>query len=160
MQDSIIVSIPHTGTNFIGQQLDISHRVHSHAPWDVLLREIGHKKIITPIRHPFNVWDSWCKRYASEPGFAYTTWGFAWKSMDILDHSFFVDFIDLEAKTDPRIDDWSDVIGSADREPWPIPPVLDIKRLWEMSFVNRHYVWTMEMEQTWTRRVHEFRREK
>lgn len=157
MTDRIIVSIPHTGTHFVSYRLGITDIVHSMAPWEFLLEQIEGKRIVSPLRHPMNVWKSWCKRYASSEGFAWQTWGFAWRTIEILDSMYEIDFIDLEERRDPRIEDWSPE-NMEHNFPNDIPQPIDFNKIFKMPFVARHYEWTDEMNVAWQTRVRKHRK--
>lgn len=139
MLDAIVVSIPHTGTRFLKERLGIEHHVHTHKSWEIICKEIAGKRLVSPLRHPLNVWKSWAKRHRVTR-FPYIGFAASWYLMHTLDMLYEIDFIDLEVKTDPRIKNWSRV-GDDDVEVTvedTLPPG-DFNQLYKLPFVQRFY---------------------
>jgi len=137
--NSIIVSIPHTGTRFLSQRLGVEECIHSHAAWDRLIKDIEGKKIYSPLRNPINVWRSWSRRTNPERGFPYITFSFAWYTMNILDQLYDVEFINLEAQDDSRITNWSPVGDDEKGTSYEAPMIDDFRKVFQLPFVKRHY---------------------
>jgi hypothetical protein len=136
--NSIIVTIPHTGTRFLQERLGIKQYVHTVINWPILCRRIENKKIISPLRPPIKVWKSWARRRnPKNEAFPYIEFTSAWYTMHALDLMYEVDFIDLEAKNDPRISDWTP-IGNEDYGPYELPEI-NLNPIYKLPFVTRFY---------------------
>jgi len=137
--ENIIVSIQHTGTQFLGKRLGTENMVHTDMPWDLVQRKLEGKKIYSPLRHPSKVWQSWANRFAPGPAFPHIAFAWQWYAMDIIDTLYDVDFINLETQDDPRIKDWSPVNHYGGKRHSFEPPPHDLKRLYRLPFVLRHF---------------------
>ena len=60
-----------------------------------------------------------------------------WFNMHLLDILFDVDFINLEAKNDPRITNWKP-IGNDDYGPYERGEI-DLRPIYKLPFVKRHF---------------------
>ena len=140
--EQIIISIPHTGTRFLQERLGIEAQAHhTTGNWTSLRRRVEGKQIISPLRAPPDVWKSWARRHefkshSGEP-FPYARFFSAWYVMHTLDMLFYVDFICVDKREDPRIKDW-ERIGHHDTGCEGLP-VIDLRPLYFLPFVKKHY---------------------
>jgi hypothetical protein len=142
--DSIVVSIPHTGTRFLKERLGIADHIHTIANWVKLKDRIQDKQIIAPLRSPPAALRSWCRRRAQDQVLNWIGSFFhAWHIMHALDQLYEIDFICVDKQDDPRITDWTKV-GDEDQSSahWK-PHSVDLRHLYKLPFVQRHY-WTRE----------------
>lgn len=137
--NEIVVSIPHTGTKFLMQRLDIKDQIHSHAEWCRLQKELEGKKIYSPLRHPYKVWESWTVRNNPDRAFPYITFAFGWYAMHMIDTMYDVEFINLETQEDSRITDWSAEGHAVGKGYIKTPIPTDMKKLFNLPFVKRHF---------------------
>jgi len=133
--ESIIVSIPHTGTRFLQERLGVEKSVHTISKWSSLYNQVEGKQIFAPLRHPTDVWVSWARR--KKDPFPYAEFFSAWYLMHTLDMLFDVDFICLDKRDDPRITDWAPI--GHDDPGSPGLPLIELRPLFFLPFVNRHY---------------------
>lgn len=138
--DPIIVSIPHTGTRFLKDRLGIEEHVHTNANWVRILERVNGKRIVSPLRSPYQVWRSWCRR-RDEPSINNWVGHFfaSFYQMHALDQMFDIDFVCVDKREDERIEDWSRVgDGDPDHVKWKLHRV-DLRVLYKIPFVNEHY---------------------
>lgn len=139
-KDPIIVSIPHTGTRFLKDRLDIEHHIHTHTNWVTLYERVKNKHIIVPLRNPSTVWRSWCRRKDEEEVLNWAPQFFAsWYIMHTLDQLFDLDIICIDKQVDERITDWGKV-GDSDNShaKWKLHKV-DLRVLYKIPLVQRNY---------------------
>ena len=58
--------------------------------------------------------------------------------MNILDQMYDVEFVDVEAQQDSRINDWSPV-GDDEKGDFEVPIIDDFRKVFYLPFVKRHY---------------------
>lgn len=134
------MSIPHTGTRFLKERLGIEDHVHTNINWAALTTKIHNRKIIAPLRRPNTCWRSWCRRRDDGEVLRWAPHFFAsWYIMHTLDQLYDIDYICVDKRDDPRIEDWKEV-GNEDQDHagWVLHKV-DLRVLYKIPFVNRHY---------------------
>lgn len=143
MSDSIVVSVPHSGTRFLKERLGVDEHVHSHRPWKDVLKRIEGKHVYVPLRNPKMVWHSWCRRNNKDPLWFAPEFFAAWFNIHTLDQVFDLDFICLDKQNDARIKDWGRVGGNdASRLGHEIYSV-DMQPIYKLPYINRYYpVWS------------------
>jgi hypothetical protein len=141
----ILVSVPHSGTRFVMERLDIQVHTHTHWPWQVQMDALAPLKGRAPIvamRDPADVWASWCRRAGHQDQFAYGEFFLAWAGLHTLDQLMKLDVICVDKQTDPRIDNWDTVA------PWHMPHAdtlpIDLRSIYELPIVKRHYSYAQE----------------
>ena len=131
---SVIVSVQHTGSRFLAERLDIdkSNIIHTFTELSQVVKDIQGRKILSPIRRPKDVWESWCKR--GRPNYAKFMYSFF--TLGALASMYPVDFIAVDKQEDSRIDDWSKVCHD-NRE--IECPVVDLSPLKMIPFIRDSY---------------------
>lgn len=135
-QASIIVSVPHSGTRFLMERLGIDIHAHTSWSWERLIKTIGVRRLIVPLRDPVSVWTSWARR-SSRDVFPFAEFFFAWAGLHTLDTMFSLDVICIDKQSDPRITDWSPVGNTqvARFESFPA----DLRAVYSLPIVKRYY---------------------
>jgi len=130
----VIVSVQHSGSRFLAERLgvDKSHIVHTYTELSQVVTDIQGRDILSPIRHPQSVWESWCKRGRVD----YATFMYSFFTLGALASMCHVDFIAVDKQQDSRIKDWSKV-SSDDRE--VKCPSVDLNPLKMIPFVREFY---------------------
>jgi hypothetical protein len=138
-RDTIIVSIPHSGTRFLKERFAIEQHIHTIEPWEKICEAVEGKNIIAPLRSPMNVFRSWCRRRAPKEPFPYTAMVGAWYVMHALTLVLAnIDFINIDKAKDSRITDWRPV-GGKDPGDWSLRELTDIHALHKIPFVRKHF---------------------
>lgn len=132
---NIIISVPHSGTRFLMQRLGVSNHAHTHWPWEQLWSKLAGAEPIVALRNPVDVWQSWYKR--SGDRFPHTEFFLAWGVLHTLDCMMELDVICVDKQEDSRITDWSPVDAYVSK--YPLPPVEDLRSLYGLPIVKRHY---------------------
>ena len=137
----MILSVPHSGTRFLMERLGDTEFAHTTWGWDMIwakLEKSQHEEPIVPMRDPFEVWRSWCRRNKAD-AFPYADFFLAWGKLHALDQMMELDVICVDKKEDPRIDDWSNIgNGDANHSDWKLIRC-DLRHLYELPIVKRHY---------------------
>jgi len=135
----VIVSIQHTGARFLSERfgLEWNDIIHTNQPLVDVIDKIDGRDIITPLRHPEDVWRSWCKRYIHLD----TTTRLSRLMSSVftlgnLSMHHNIDFIAVDKQEDSRISDWSKVCHNPKDVEYP---EVDLSYFWEMSFIREHY---------------------
>ena len=104
---AVIVSVQHTGSRFVADRLGIdpAHIIHTYTDLSQVLSQLEGRGIISPLRHPKDVWESWCKRGRAD----YATFILSFFTLAALASIRDVDFIAVDKQEDSRIKDWSKV---------------------------------------------------
>jgi hypothetical protein len=136
--DPIIVSVPHCGTRFLKERLDVKDHVHTTESWPDLVERIRGRKLFVPLRKPDSVWRSWCRR-ADKRNFPYAEYYLAWATLQMVANQFEVDVICVDKKQDPRLDDWR-AVGDEDasRAGWELIKI-DQRPLYKLPLVLDNY---------------------
>lgn len=107
VRPDVVVSIPYSGTHFLKHHFG-GHCIHATGCWSSLMMRLQRKKpdahIYVPVRRPEHVWTSWTRR-KENPDIAHFMSG--WYNLHALSLVRYVDFIDIDARDDPRISDWT-----------------------------------------------------
>lgn len=132
--DSVIVSVQHTGSRFLAERLGINKIciVHTYTELSQVVADIQGRRILSPIRHPQSVWESWCKRGRID----YATFMYSFFTLGALASIYPVDFIAVDKQQDSRISDWGKVCHD-DRE--VKCPTVDLSPLKMIPFVREFY---------------------
>lgn len=136
--DPIIVSVPHSGTRFLKERLDIEDHVHTHTKWNTLWERTEGRSLIVPIREPADVFRSWCRRHDPK-AFPFGEFFMAWGQLHALDQMCELDVIAVDQCTDLRITDWRKVgEGDNSRADWKLHKI-DLRAVHKLPIVERHY---------------------
>jgi hypothetical protein len=133
---SVVVSVQHTGSRFVADRLGIdqSDIIHTYTELSVLLSQVdGRGDIVSPLRHPKDVWESWCRRGRED----YPTFMLSFFTLGALASIRDVDFIAVDKQEDPRISDWTREYH-LEKEVVSCPKV-DLSPLRMIPFVREHY---------------------
>ena len=130
----VIVSVQHTGSRFLADRLGIepAHIIHTYTEVSQVLSRLEGREVISPLRHPQSVWESWCKRGRAD----YATFMYSFFTLGALASIHPVDFIAVDKQEDSRISDWSKV-GHDSRESTCID--VDLSPLRMIPFVRDNY---------------------
>ena len=131
---SVIVSVQHTGSRFLAERLNIdaSNIIHTFTELSQIVKDIQGRNILSPVRHPQSVWESWCKR--GRPNYAMFMYSFF--TLGALASIYPIDFIAVDKQQDSRINDWSKVCHD-DRV--AECPKVDLSPLKMIPFVRDNY---------------------
>lgn len=140
MTHKIIVSVPHTGTRFLQKRFGIAHHVHTHSNWVKIMNEIQDRQIVSPLRHPKDVWRSWCRRRHADDLTNWVSQFFiAWGNLHTLDQMYDIDFVCVDKGEDSRITDWQKVGDTdGDSAQWKLHKV-DLRPLMKLPMIQRNY---------------------
>lgn len=139
--DKIIVSVAGSGTRFLSDRLGIRGNIHSAAHWDTLIEQVNGKKIYTPLRDPYKVWLSWCKRWRKAKESVPVEQFFAsWFNLHALSLIYNIDFVNIEAQDDPRITNWTP-IGKTEPCECTVPPIR-LGPIYGLPFVKSSFSWS------------------
>jgi hypothetical protein len=118
--------------------LDIEDHVHIGPDWNVLLDRTRGRHVVVPLRNPSDVWRSWCRRNAPDK-FPYSQFFIAWGCLHALDQLRDLDVVCIDKQEDQRVSDWSEVGGEdSGVANWKLLKV-DLRPLFELPIVKRHY---------------------
>jgi hypothetical protein len=140
-ENTILVSIPYTGTRFLKERLGLKRTTHTTANWESLLGLVKGRKIIAPLRDPKSCWRSTVRRMTNTNTRDFkNVAGFfkAWYQMHSLTLLYDVDFIPVDLRQDSRIQDWEPV-GNDDRGENEKAPDVHLRELYELPFVKQFY---------------------
>ena len=138
MTHNLIISIPHTGTRFLRDQLGIDRFIHTARSWDFIMKEIEGKKLIAPLRSPKACWKSATRRQQKGRIFDIAKWVRSWYIMHALTLIRDIEFVIIERRTDPRVENWAKV-GQNDPGDNKSVPAIDLKPIYALPFVRPHY---------------------
>lgn len=139
MKTSIVISVPHSGTNFVKERMNAQLAIHTWIDWHVLYKhaqEADH--IYVPMRNPVDVHETWIRRSRMRFWRDIEEWYCAWYNLNAIVHLFDCDIIYVDKQEDPRIKDWGKVgsLPKARPDHWQ---EITIERLWELPIVRDHY---------------------
>lgn len=134
----IIVSVPHCGTRFLMERLDIKEHVHTHTKWSTLWERTEGRSLIVPMREPAKVFRSWCRRHDPKE-FPFGEFFMAYGQLHALDQMCELDVIPIDHCADSRITDWSPVgDGDESRADWKLHKV-DLRAIHKLPIVEQWY---------------------
>lgn len=130
----VVVSVQHTGSRFLCERLGIHTNdiIHTNQPLTSVIEKIDGRDIITPLRHPKDVWHSWCKRGKADSNLFL----FSWARLNTLCFLTPIDFIAVDKQEDSRITDWTKVCHNPKEAECP---EVDLRGIMKMPFIRGHY---------------------
>jgi hypothetical protein len=137
MENKIVVSVPPRGTRFLMKKLDIELQVHTHWPWDTIMKALEGKEAVVAMRDPLDVWQSWCRRRGTQAQFAYGEFFLAWGGLHTLDTLMDLDIICVDKKEDSRIKKWDKIAGWHMKDETTMP--IDLRSVYELPIVKKRY---------------------
>lgn len=134
-----VISVPHTGTNFVKKHMNANLAVHSWIDWGQLYKhakEADH--IFVPMRNPVDVYDTWVRRGRLHHPRDVESWYRAWYNLNAILHCFDCDVIYVDKNEDPRIKNWGKIgsLPKAKPDHWQ---KITIGRLWELPVIKNSY---------------------
>ena len=138
MKKPVIVSVPHTGTRFLKSHFNADH-VHTMYPWNELLERLeGYDHLIVPLRHPKEVWESWCRRDKFNNPHRIAIWYACWWNLHALSLVTDLDVICIDKKDDERIKDWK-IVGHDPGYSKYARVDIALSTLWHLPIVAENY---------------------
>jgi len=111
MKERLVVSVPHTGTRFVKQRLDIKTHVHTITTysrvWDMV--EEYDRNIVIPLRHPQDVLRSWITRDKHKQRGWLVQFSLGWALLQELSERCDAEIIPVDLKQHEEIDNWNPV---------------------------------------------------
>lgn len=134
---SLVVSVPHSGTRFLKQLLGGCNACHSMSDWcEVIHSAKRADHIYVPMRHPHDVWTSWCRRRRLSSANQIMLWHRSWYQLHALDMMFDLDIVCVDK--DERVTKNPVVGHDPGYSKFDLVDV-SLNSLWELPIVNRHY---------------------
>lgn len=134
-----VISVPHTGTNFIKKRFGVLNYIHSWVPWGQLYETAKNAEhIYIPMRNPIDVYHTWVRRNRLHGIHGVEDWCRSWYQLNAIHQLFDCDVIYVDKQEDPRIDNWEKVASN----PKPMPEKwmkVDYAVLWHLPIVRNHY---------------------
>ena len=133
----MVISIPHTGTRTLRKlyRCGFVHTFHLTDTDEKLLKFWGNQfQLISPLRHPFNVWASWVGRHEKKQGdVPLELFEPEWMNMDRLSRILNIEFIPVDKLALEKVGSLGLDVGRA-------PNVeVDWDKIFSLPFVKEHY---------------------
>lgn len=98
----------------------------------------GATKIYVPLRNPYDIWISWCRRKRLDTPAQIQGWYRSWYQLHALDMMYDLDVICVDQQKDERITSWKVVGHDPGYDKFELVDV-NLASLWELPIVWRHY---------------------
>lgn len=136
-----LISVPHSGTQFVASHFQVNKWTHTWRPWDELVEYCNQAEhIYVPLRHPELVLHGWRKRHRFVTPEAVWHWYKCWYQLHALSQLYDLDVICVDKQEDPRINNWKP-IGTRNWEGEFLREQLEVN--WEFTLelpiVREHY---------------------
>jgi len=90
-----VLSIPHSGTRSLCEMLDCEH-VHTFVPWSRIDAEIEDDVVITPLRDPKKLWQSWLNRFNTVHKIDLDRFEGAWRNLELADKVYDIWYVPVD----------------------------------------------------------------
>ena len=146
-----LITVPHTGTRTLKAALDCFH-IHAHSMPSSVHRVCDNKIVVSPLRDPKDVWESWKIRFGTvRQADAIGAFDEAWRALAQWDKVYDITYVplDIPELRDKQLEsigadtsyDWSDRKGHLETLPEDPQPVEDrpLDWIYELPMVKQYY---------------------
>jgi len=91
----VVLSVPHSGTRSLRLALDCLS-FHTYVSVDRLEQDLKDAVVVSPLRDPYRIWDSWVKRLGTPDEVPQKHFERSWAKLAMLDHIYDIVYIPLD----------------------------------------------------------------